>query len=240
MEPANLDTQEETLVSVEHRLVFNLIGQAKEALEGDDLEKAQELLARALGVEGEYPDPAPAVRQELKRHCDRLADSASPEWANAHRTLDMLETLGLQNAETHTWQCNLWLKQASFFMDRKNLDESFRIFSMLMADKCASGDALKAGISGIVRVNLATQAKNQQWDLLHQMIDRFQELWPFDEELNDWLKTISKTLAAINQATEQARGELEQERRRRRNITYILVALVLITPLIHYAAIWWL
>jgi hypothetical protein len=247
MKPADIDTQDETLVSVEHRLVFNLIGQAKEALKSNGLEKAQELLARALGVEGDYPDRAPAVRQALKLHSDMLADLDPPEWDDAHRTLAMLETLGLQNDETRTWQRDLWLRQAGFFMDQKNLDESFKIFSQLMAESEASpqdghapadADALKAEISGIVRVNLSKQAKDQQWDLLRRMVDRFQKLWPFDEELNDWLKTISETLAAINQATDQAKSELEQERRRRRSITLILMALLVITPPVYYAVIW--
>ncbi len=248
MNPADLDTQDETLESVEHRLVLNLIGQTRAALKSNEMEKAQELFARALSVEGDFPDRAPAIRQSLKQHSDALVDAASPQWDNAHQTLAMLETLGLQNDETRTWQRDLWLRQAGFFMDQKNLDESFKIFSMLMVQGEASpqdghvpadADALKAEISRIVRVNLSRQAKDQQWDLLRQMIDRFQELWPFDEELNDWLKTISETLAAIKQATDQAKSELEQERHRRRSMTLILIALALITPIVYYAFIWW-
>jgi tetratricopeptide (TPR) repeat protein len=228
-------TEDETLVAISIRLVQTSIKQARAALAEDNLEKAQQFFQEALEVEGEHPDRDLTIRRELKRHSDQLVSEPSPSnWEKAHRSLEILENLGLSDEETHQWRRSLWLRQADYYLGRGNLDQSFEIFRDLMeGDEVPDDlDELKAQISDIVRRNLLSQARKHEWDSLREIIKRFTEIakpvLPPGDELSEWLETISGTLEAISQADEEAQRELEAEQQRRRLITAVLSILVVI------------
>ncbi len=232
MEPAYEDPKEETQVDIARSLVDNRLDQAQDALAANDLDTAQSHFERAIRVEGEHPyRTARIIRPMLKDYSDRITDQDPPDWENAHRALDLLDSLELQDEDTREWQRDLWLKRADFLLRNQKLDDSFNIFQRLM-DKEGSGnesDELKREISRIVRVNLLRQAEQRDdLGLLPQIVERFQPLSPSGDELNEWLETISLTLAARSQAADELREELKREIRRNRSFMIAVVAIIVL------------
>jgi len=237
MEEAHEISQDETQMSVEVRLVYNLLGQANEALDSNDLEKAQDLFEKALAVKGKHPERPSTIRRDLKLYSDKLADQDLPEWENSHRALDLIGALKLQDEATAKWQRDLWLKEASFHLRQEDLDQSFDIFRQLqlMAEEQGEAEAeeLKGEISGIVRRNLLEEAEDANWSLMRKTIEEFKPLWHSGDELSEWLETISGTLVAIDQATDQAQKELEQERRRNRSLALAVIAIIAVAVILY-------
>jgi len=228
-------TEHETVVTISDRLVRTSIKQARTKLEEDDFEQAQQFFQEALEVDGEHLGRAMMIRRELKNHSDQLvSEPNSFNWEKAHRSLEMLEDLGLGDEETDGWRRSLCLRQADYYLDQGNLDQSFEIFRELMEEGQLPDDSdeLKAQISDTVRRNLLSQARKHEWDSLREIIRRFTEIdkpvLKQGDELSEWLETISGTLEAISQADEDAQRKLKAEQRRRKVITAILSILVVI------------
>lgn len=223
-----LPSQDPTIQLVETRLDM-----ARQALTAGELDKAKGLFEKALEVKGNHPERVTQIRDALKQYSDNVVNQASPNWDEAHRALNLLNTLSLQDHQTSLWGRKLWLKQANYRLKQKNLDESFEIFKNLMADgeQSADQDKLKAEISRIVRDNISHHANNREWALLGQIIQHFQELWPVDDELHGWLKTISEAMVPADQAAkdkeeiENLRSQLEKAQQRSQIIIYILSAI---------------
>lgn len=223
-----LPSQDPTIQLVETRLDM-----AHQALTAGELDKAQGFFERALEVKGDHPERVARIQDYLKQYSDKVVQEASPNWAEAHQALNLLNTLNLQNEQTTLWDRKLWLKQADYQLKQKNLDESFGIFKNLMADgeQSADQDKLKAEISRIVRDNISYHANHREWALLGQIIQRFQELWPVDDELHGWLQTISEAMVPVDQAAkdkaeiENLKGQLEKAQQRSQMIIYILSAI---------------
>ena len=232
MEPAYEDSKEETQIDITRSLVDNRLDQAQDALAANDLDTAQSHFKRAIRVEGEHTDRAASIiRPMLKDYSDRLTDQYPPDWKNAHRALELLDSLELQDEDTREWQRELWLKQADFLLRNQKLNNSFNIFQRLLDEEGAGdeSDELKREISRIVRVNLLRQAEQRDdLGLLPQIVERFQPLSPSGDELNEWLETISLTLAARSRAADELWEELKWEKRRNRSFRIAVVAIIVL------------
>ena len=154
------------------QLVQTRLEMAQQALTAGELANAQSLFERALEVRGDHPERDAKIRDYLKQYSDEVAKQAPPNWAEAHRALNLLDTLKLQDDQTSVWERKLWLKQADYQLKQKNLTESFEIFKNLMAagERSADQDKLKAEISRIVRDNISYHAAQSEWALLGQII----------------------------------------------------------------------
>jgi hypothetical protein len=192
-------------------LVQTRLARARQALVADNLSEAESYIKGALGVEGEHPQRATEIRLLLKKYIERVIAVDPPQLDKAGKALKLFDTFELQNNETHILQQKFELKRADSFLRQENLTEGFKIFTELMKNypQPADQDTLKAEISGIVRVNMAQWANDRAWSLLSDIIEPVTRLWP-QGELNEWLQTISKALAAVDQATAQAHQEHEQ------------------------------
>ncbi|HXW00587.1 MAG TPA: hypothetical protein VEC93_19375, partial [Anaerolineae bacterium] len=122
------------------QLVQTRLDMAQQALDAGELDKAQGLFERALEVKGDHPERVIRIRDYLKQYSDNAAKQTPPSWDEAHRALNLLDTLKLQDDQTSLWDRKLWLKQADYYLKQKNLDESFEIFKNLMAGGERSAD----------------------------------------------------------------------------------------------------
>jgi uncharacterized membrane protein len=228
------------------------INQAEKALKANDLDQAQQYFMRALEATQEDPsDTRDKIRQTLKARSDEIireGDEDPTKWQRAHKVLDLLDSLKLQDEETPAWRYHLWMDQADFHLEREELDKSFEIFSGLLKTEQsgADSDALQAEISRRVRSNILREAEQSNWPLLNRIVDSFKPLRPTGDELNEWLETISHTLKAMSQdaekaqqerrelqqALEQTEQQLHQEQRSRRNMRIAVVWIVIVAVII--------
>ena len=218
------------------QLVQTRLEMAQQALAVGELANAQSLFEKALEVKGDHPEREVKIRDSLKQYSDEVAKQSPPNWNEAHCALNLLGTLKLQDDQTSLWERKLWLQQADYYLKQKNLDESFEIFKNLMAggERATDQDKLKAEISRIVRDNISYHAAQSEWSLLGRIIQRFQELWPVEDELHGWLQTISEAMVPVDKAAldkaeiETLRHQLEdriQAQQRSQKIIYALTAI---------------
>lgn len=226
-------------------LVESLLADAKQDLEANNLDKAWDLFKDALDVQGGHPHRANTIREALKQYSDRVTRQTPPNWAEARRALELLNSLeALQNNENYIWQRDLGLDEANHRLSQGELDQSFDIFSKLL-DKATDKDEVKGKISEIVRENFPEQASQGDFNLLDRIIERVQKLGLAGDELRLWLETIRKALDAANKAAEERLNQellavnkvAQDELRRRQNIIIALVVILILTVIAYFVVV---
>lgn len=206
-------------------LVQTLLEEGQEALNSNNLAEAQSCYEEALGVTGHHPDRARVIRDTLKRYSDAWSNhQEAPKWELAHHALDMLNTLKLADEESQAWLYNLKLKQACYLLEQGAFDESFKLFTGLMAN-AEQPDVqrhLKANIVQMLRNYISRQTTSSDWTALRQLLERLQAIWEPGDELHDWPEIISRLLAAVDQKRRGEDQRLTEINRRSRNFTTIL------------------
>ena len=209
---------------------------ARQALEENDLAKAEEYFNRMLAVEGDHPDRTSIIRTTLKEYSDRVTDQQTPpDWRGAQEALEMLTRLKMQTGETlqteesEGWWRELRLKEADDLLKQSGIEESFQIFVSLVEKRYQPDvrDQLDIRIVDIVRDHIAQCAQRGTWTLADQIVANSQKLWENNAKRLVWLRTVSDIL----KGAETRLVQTEQDIRQYRSFLIILSAIFIISGL---------
>jgi hypothetical protein len=205
-------TQSQTLQKPRIRLVQNLIKQAELALTSGHLSEAQHYFEKALGVHGVQIDREYQIRQRIEDHSTCIIQQTDDNWAQAREALDLLDSLGLSDYQTKTWQRDLKIKEAELSLKKGNTSESFEIFTRLLTEEeeFVGQIDLRAKIIDVIRRHIPHFAARGEWVLVEDMIGRIQSIWSTEGQLDNWLGTFSKTVRTATQAQDQSQAQIQQ------------------------------
>ena len=180
--------------SAAKKLVTTRLKRAEQALDRDDLRKAENFFGSALEVEGKHPDRADKIREVLKEYSARVIERELPRWDLAQGALEMITSLGLKTNETQLNEADFWLKHAK-------IDRGFEIFDNLPKTSYPPDiqSQLDLEISRTVCDHIAQYAQNEQWEPAKKIIEKLKGQWLKDDKRQLWLETASRILAAVEE-----------------------------------------
>lgn len=199
------DIVQETQEDLMARLVSNQLKQAERAMEQNKLNEAAEFFKKALQVPGRRPERDADIRQILHQYSANYAKARpEPHWDLAHKTLNLLNDLGLANNESQEWRRELHLEEARFKLQQQDFGQSVATFASLLQEADPSTkQPLKHKITIIGREYITQHTAVNDWPLLHKLIKDFQPLEASLPDLHEWLKTIAKLLTAAEEQQQE-------------------------------------
>ncbi|MEM7030155.1 MAG: hypothetical protein AAF629_11360 [Chloroflexota bacterium] len=216
------------------------LNQAEVALSGPDVLMAQRYLQIALSGPSPFGDIQDRIRDMLKDHSERLL----PDWNLAQETLGLIDTLGINNGETRTWQMNLWLQQAELhFQNPEMLDRAITIFVYLKTNKLWQDDQeyINGEVVRIIQTTLLNWFDNGQQQIAHNAIQQLKKAWPQPDNFFNWLDVVSasfKQPEGLHKPKETQRPKPPQTTAEVPNSRYRLITQSLAMIFVAYAVLY--
>ncbi len=171
---------------IEGDLLVTQLAYAQHYLGRSELDKAVAIYKEILQKPKEYLDRADEIRQALKAHSDRLAHKT--DWGSAHRALNRLRELELDNDEVFGWRQELTLEEMKARLRHDDFDAAFESLEA-MEQPWPLGD-----VKAVVHQYIWGRVEDADWSIVSLTMRRLTAAVGGDRAAGKWARQELLTL----------------------------------------------
>ncbi|MBE7468673.1 MAG: hypothetical protein DPW09_27440 [Anaerolineae bacterium] len=161
----------------------------------DGLNKALAIYREALQKKShDYLNRADKIRQDLKRHSDRLIQPP-PNWPAAHQALASLQDLGLKNNEVSESRRTLTLQNIEYLLFQEDKVEA--AFALLMSPEAMEPPWPLSQIQAITHRYWKSRVRVDTWTLARDALEHLGKITVETPAVRQW---VSKELTELSQS----------------------------------------